>query len=222
MNPNVCRIPHAHQQKGMTLIEVLIAITIMAVIAAISYQSLTATIGSKEAVEDNIAKVARIDRAWLLLEADLRNVINHITTRTFGPGSGESIPSFVIEDGGEDYFMTVLRGGHANPLNFPRTELIRVGYRVQEDTLWRDVWYDLASTDVDQAKQQKVVENVEEVIVRALPRNATSYSAGPWSERWPALNARQANNELPLAIEVSLKLRDEAEIKRLFMLTKGE
>lgn len=221
MSPNVYHLRHARNQTGMTLIEVLIAITIMAVIAAISYQALTATIGSKEAVEDNIAKVTRIDRAWLLLEADLRNVINHTTTRTFGPGSGETIPSFVVEEGG-DYWMTVLRGGHANPLNFPRTELIRVGYRVQEDTLWRDVWYDLASTDVDQAKQQKVVDNVEEVLVRVLPRNATSFSAGPWSDRWPALNAGNANNELPLAIEVNLKLRDEAEIKRLFMLTKGE
>ena len=33
-------------------------------------------------MEDNIAKVTRIDRAWLLLEADLRNVINHTTRRT--------------------------------------------------------------------------------------------------------------------------------------------
>lgn len=219
MNPSVHHEKHAQHQQGMTLIEVLIAITIMAVIAAISYQSLTATIGSKEAVEDNIAKVARIDRAWLLLEQDLRNVINHITKSS---ADKSQIPSFIVEEGG-DYWMTILRGGHANPLNFPRTELIRVGYRVQEDTLWRDVWYNLGSTDVDEARQQKVVENVEEVTVRVLPRSATSYSAGPWSDRWPALNAgQQASSELPLAIEVSLKLRDEAEIKRLFMLTKGE
>lgn len=207
--------------QGMTLIEVLIAVVILAAIGTISYQSLSATITSKEVVEDNLAKLARIDRTWMLIENDMRNVINHTTRRTLGPGSGDVIAPFVVDDTA-DYWMTMLRGGHANPLNFRRTEVIRVGYRIAEETLWRDVWYDLASTDVDQAQQQKIVEGVEEIIVRVLSRKASSFSAGPWSDRWPAMGAAPDESELPLAVELSVKLKDKAEIKRLFTLTKGE
>lgn len=208
--------------KGLTLIEVLIATAIMAVIGAISYQSLSASILSKEVVEDNLLKLNRVDRIWMLLETDLRNLVPVEQRQVFGAGSGEAIPAFVADPSATQYWLTLLRGGHANPLHFPRTEMIRVGYRVQDETLWRDVWYDLASVDSEQARPQKIVEHVESIEVRLLPHTATSYSDGPWVDRWPAPNLPQAGSKLPLAIEVTLKLDGYSEITRLFALVKGE
>jgi len=175
------------------------------------------TLVSKEAVEQNMEKLARVDRVWLLLEADLKNALGHTRTQIYGAGSGSEIPAMVVENGGE-YWLTIMRGGHANPLDFVRTEMIRVGYRIEEETLWRDVWYDLASTDVEQARQQKVVENVEEVNVRLLAEGASSYSAGPWQDRWPV----QEQGQLPIAIEVTMNFKEFGEITRLYSLVKGE
>lgn len=208
--------------QGLTLIEVLIAVFILALVAVISFQSLDATIRSKEAVEDNLAKLARIDRAWLLIEADLKNTLSHTRRQTLGPGSGGELPPMVIENGGDDYWMTILRGGHANPLNFIRTEVIRVGYRVEDDVLWRDVWYNLASVDSDEAQQQKIIDNVENIEVRLLPPEATSFSAGPWSDRWPQQRSDEGVAGLPFAIEITMELEGRSEVKRLFSLVKGE
>ncbi len=204
---------------GMTLIEVLIAVIILAAIGTISYQSLSTTIKSKEVVEDNLAKLARIDRAWLLIETDLRNALAHVTQQTAGPGTSDDIQPLVLENGG-DYWLTVLRGGHANPLDFLRTELIRVGYRLQEETLWRDVWYNLGSVDVEQARRQKVIDDVELLEVRALSPQARAFGSGPWLDRWPQAGASR-DVMLPLAIEVKLQLREQAEISRLYSLVKG-
>ncbi len=208
-------------QRGITLIEVLIAVIIMAMIGTISYQSLDATISSKEVVEKHIKELAKIDRAWLLIEADLRNMVNHQVTQAYGVGSGGKLPPMVLANTDEKYWMVVLRGGHANPLNFIRSELIRVGYRVQEEILWRDVWYDLGSNDVDQARQQKIIDGVEGVEVRILTPAATSFSGGPWTDSWPFQGANP--DDMPLAVEIKLRLKgDEAEISRLFALVKGK
>jgi len=205
--------------RGLTLIEVLIAAFILAIIGTISYQSLSATIKSKEVIEDNLQKIAKIDRTWLLIETDLRNVLSHVTQQSFGPGTSEDIQPMVLENNSE-YWMTLLRGGHANPMGFLRTELIRVGYRVQEETLWRDVWYNLGSVDVAQARQQKVIDNVEALEVRILSSEANSFSAGPWIDRWPQPGGKK-EVLLPTAIEVKLQLKDQVEIARVFSLVKG-
>lgn len=207
------------KQEGLTLIEVLIAVIIMAMIGTISYQSLDATIRSKVIIEEHIADLARIDRAWLLIEADIRNMLNHSVTQTSGRG-GQLHP-LVLANNDEEYFMTILRGGHANPLNFIRSEVIRVGYRVQEEILWRDVWYNIGSSDVDEARQQKIIEGVDEIKVRVLSPNATSFSAGPWQESWSLENDH--STKMPIAVEITLILKDdESEITRLFALVNGQ
>ncbi|MFT5082170.1 MAG: general secretion pathway protein J [Lentisphaeria bacterium] len=205
-------------QRGLTLVEVLVAIVIMAIIASISYQSLSVTVDSKDVVEKKLKEISRIDRMWLLMEADLRHVLNYKFKQSYGSGSGSELPALTIDNGG-GYFLVLLRGGHANPLNFNRSELIRVGYRVENKTLWRDVWYDLSSNDEDNARQQKIIEDVEILEFRALSTQATSVSAGPWLDQWP--QAAQAG-ALPLAVEVNLELEGHEPIKRLFSLVLGE
>ncbi len=207
------------KQKGLTLIEVLIAVIIMAMIGTISYQSLDSTIRSKVIIEEHIADLARIDRAWLLIEADIRNMLNHSVSQTSGRGG--QLPALVLANTEEEYFMTILRGGHANPLNFIRSELIRVGYRVQEEILWRDVWYNIGSSDVDEARQQKIIEGVDKIEVRILSPKANSFSAGPWLETWPPAGGNSVN--MPIAVEIKLLLKDdESEITRLFALVNGQ
>lgn len=210
-----------HAQQGLTLIEVLIAAFIMAVIGIISFQSLNSTVNSKEVVEENLDKLARLDRTWLLLETDLRNVVSASRRQVYGVGSGSDIPPLIVDnsDGGRGYWLTALRGGHANPLNFARSEVIRVGYRVQEDTLWRDVWNDLASVDVEQARSQKIIEGVEGVVVRILSDNAQSFTSGPWVDRWPQEENALA---LPMALEITVDFEKYGEITRLYSVVKGE
>ncbi|MFL0811073.1 MAG: type II secretion system minor pseudopilin GspJ [Agarilytica sp.] len=209
--------------QGLTLIEVMVAVIIMALIGVISYQALDTTVRSKDVVEEHLADLARVDRAWTLLEADLRNIVNQSISPP-GYGAGNAIPPLVLGNNEGEYWMTMLRGGHANPLNLIRSEMIRVGYRVEEETLWRDVWYNLAQTDQEEARHQKIADGVERVEVRILSNQASSYTAGPWVESWPSgVNAGGANNiSMPHAIEVKLKLLDrEYEIVRLYSILEG-
>ncbi len=206
----------------MTLIEVLIAVIIMAMIGTISYQSLDTTIASKEVVEQHIEDLNKIDRAWMLLESDLRHFVNHWSTQTYGAGSGGGLPPVVVDPTPGGYQLVLLRGGHANPLNFMRTELIRVGYRVEENVLWRDVWYNLSSTDVDEAQQRKIIDGIESVEIKILPPTAKALDAGLWVDQWLPTKGSQ-DGEVPMAIEITLQFAEsEIEIKRLFAMVAGK
>ena len=207
------------KQKGLTLIEVMVAVAILATIATISYQTLDVAIASKDVVEAKMKELARVDRAWMLLEADLKNVLSYGRKQSLGAGSGGLIPPLLIERNG-DYAMVVLRGGHPNPLNFPRSELIRVGYRLQDETLWRDVWYDLGSVDQEETRQQKIVDGVESIEISVLSDRANSFSSGPWLDSWTMDN--MSGSKMPIALRVTIKLEGYEEVSRLYAMLKGE
>lgn len=199
-------------ERGVSLIEVVVAIAIMAVIAAGAYESLNAAGNAREGSETALARMERIDRTWLLIESDLRNALGYSLQATYG----DPLPAMTFAFG-QEYWLTLLRGGRANPLNFPRTELGRVGYRLQENTIWRDSWHNPASFDTDTARKQKLLSGVESIVVRALASTAKSPVDGPWVEEWPS----GGQEPLPAAIELTLTLEDKGELKRLFALVPG-
>lgn len=202
-------------QCGFTLIEVMIAIVIMAMIAVMTSQSFTAAIISSEATQEAISRMAAVDRVWVLLEGDLRNAIPALPK----VAREAPIPPIYL-DPSEDYRLSILRGGYANPLKLPRTEMVRVGYRFEDQVLWRDTWVNIADNDERNARPQRILDGIDDIIIKALPNNnRSSVASGPWQERWPATGI--APNELPAAIEVTLILPDFGEIKRIYSILPG-
>lgn len=200
--------------KGFTLVEVMIAISITAIIATLAYQSLSSASISSERTEQAMARIEQIDRAWILLENDLRNAVLRTVKQPFG----ETLPSMQGSFGGE-YSLLVLRAGLENPLALPRSEVVRVGYRLQENILWRDSWINLMSSDPLAARKQKLLGDVEEVQVQFLSPEASSVKTGPWLEEWPGTGAAES---LPLAVSITLNLKDMGEVQRLFALLPGK
>ncbi|WP_162230665.1 type II secretion system minor pseudopilin GspJ [Marinagarivorans algicola] len=207
---------HKSVQRGFTLIEVMIAIVIMAMIAVMTSQSFTAAISSSEATQEAIARLAAVDRVWVLLETDLRNAVPAIPKVQ---GRNDIPPLYV--DPSEEYRLSILRGGYANPLRLPRTEMVRVGYRFEDNVLWRDTWNNIADNDERNARPQRILEEIDDILVKALPNsNSASVTGGPWQERWPASGVRP-DTTFPAAIEVTLILPDFGEIKRIYSILPG-
>ena len=203
------------QQAGLSLLEVLIAAAIMATIATLAFGSLQVADRAREVSEERLTDFQKLDRAWLMLEDDLRNALGYQSRSSFG----DAIPALQISYT-EDYWLNLLRGGKANPLGVFRTELLRVAYRTDEDdVLWRDSWYDPGNVDPEQARQQKVLEGVNEVEVRVLPDTANSVGEDAWSEEWP-LAGKDAT--LPLAIRITLDIEGRGELERVFMMQLGK
>lgn len=158
-----------------------------------------------------------LDRVWILMETDLRNVVAHAREVPFS----EPIPAMVIAQA-EEYQLAFIRVGQANPLLLPRSEVLRVGYRLEDDILWRDSWIDPYNPVEETARPQQLLDGVESFEVLALPRAPAgrSVTEGPWLEEWPSGIGSSAAS-LPLALEITLEIKDRGELKRLITLPPG-
>jgi general secretion pathway protein J len=162
-----------------------------------------------------VKRLSSIDRTWSLIEADLRNAI----PRAIAPPMGEPIPA-LIANRSSDYWLRVFRGGVVNPLHAPRSELIRVGYRLTDNVLWRDTWVNIASMDERDALKQKLMIDVKDIVIRVLSNSASSLAAGPWVQDWPSSGVTP--NLLPYGLEVTIQTEDYGEMKRVFAILPGE
>ena len=204
-------------QRGFTLIELLIAASLLAVILVVAERSISGATRSGELSERRAQSLNELDRLWVLMENDFRNIVAHVKVQQFQ----EPLPALSIAPT-EYYRIMLLRAGQANPLSLPRSEVLRVAYRFEEDTLWRDSWIDPYNPLEETARSQKLLGNIEELTITALPRKAEggrSVSGGPWLDQWPSTN--QFNATLPLAVEVRFTAEGMGEVSRLFGLVPG-
>ncbi len=201
------------KSAGFTLLEVMVALAIMAIIAVLSGQAFQTASSGAAATREAMDRFARIDRTFVLLENDFRNALPMLVRSE----SGNPLPPLYIAVS-DDYWLTILRGGFDNTLFQPRTELVRIGYRYVNEAIWRDTWYNPADNDENEARKQKLLTGVRTMEVRVLPRNATSIAAGPWLDSWPG---NPHSTDLPIAIEITLELDDLGEVTRLFTLLPG-
>jgi general secretion pathway protein J len=196
--------------------EVMVALFIMALIAMLASQAFNTASSGAAATREAMDRLAEIDRTLFLIETDLR----HAVPKQYRQRLGEILPALYVAQS-DDYWLVLMRGGVANPLNQRRTEEVRVGYRYVEETIWRDTWYNPLENQEEEAYKQKLLTGVEDMVVRVLPYGAgVSIAGGPWYDMWPATGRKP--DELPIAIELTLTLEDMGEIKRLYSLLPGK
>lgn len=206
-------------QAGLTLLEVIVAVSIMAVIAVVSYQSLDVVTESSSASQERLERLKRIDRTWIVIENDLRNILTVARTPSFG----EPIRPFTVDANAQDYWLTLLRGGVANPLGLPRTEIKRVAYRLEDKILSRFSWEDTYDLEEENALTQKLLDGIEEIAIRVLLPTARNISSGPWDDSWPASGQGGLSadvTQLPLALEVTMTLDEVDNLRRFIPLVQ--
>jgi general secretion pathway protein J len=208
-------VPKRSKAAGFTLMEVMVALFIMALIAMLAAQAFNTASSGAAATREAMDRLAAIDRAMFVIETDLRNAIPKVYRQRLG----EVLPALYVAQS-DDYWLVVMRGGVDNPLRQRRTEEVRVGYRYLNETIWRDTWHNPLENEEDLAYKQKLLTGVEDILVRVLPDGpGVSIAGGPWFDMWPATG--KPPDELPIAIELTLTLEDMGEIKRLFSLLRG-
>ena len=201
-----------NNQKGLTLVEVAVAVAIMAVIYTLSNQAISVATSAFEVSERAGKRIEKIDRAWFFIKQDLR----HYLAYSVSPPFGQNISSFVIEFG-QPIWLSLLRSDNPNPLLLPRTELQRVAYKFEEGLITRYTWNDPTQIDFDLANEQRLLDGVENVEIRVLPPTAKSTN-DRWADKW----VQQDDAPVPFAAEVVLTLTDRGEMRRVFTLTDGK
>jgi general secretion pathway protein J len=196
--------------RGFTLLEVLIAISIFALLALGTYRMLASVLASDESTRRHEAQLRELQRAFAVLEQD----VAQIGPRPIRDGFGDIQPALVGE--AEPVAMEFTRLGWRNPLGSPRSNWQRVRWELLGSTLQRSYWPVLDQTLDSQPLPQKVLTEVRSLQLRYLD------SQGNWLTDWAAEpgagNAQARGQKLPRAIEVRLEHARYGLLTRLLRL----
>ncbi|MEM7079817.1 MAG: type II secretion system minor pseudopilin GspJ [Pseudomonadota bacterium] len=160
------------RRRGFTLIEVLVALLIFAVIGVISSQLLSQTINGHGRLTDRGTRLADIHRAMTVLQRD----IMQLTRRNIRDEYGDPQPPLLIGTNGAIEFS---RTGWRNPLQLPRAEVQRVAYLNQDETLIRGYWPVMDRAQDTEPAYQKLLTGVRQIEFFAIDASGNQHTFWP-------------------------------------------
>ncbi|XPF92652.1 type II secretion system minor pseudopilin GspJ [Colwellia sp. RE-S-Sl-9] len=193
------------KQKGFTLLEVLIAISIFAIISLASFSLFDTVITSEEKSTVRLNNMNDIQRAFLLIERDFLQ----ISRRSVRMDGDEPLKDFIHTDSNAfestSQAIGFVRGGWSNPgLLLPRGDMQSVAYQVNEETLERVHFNFVDATLGEEPKIRKLLTGVNDI-------SFEFYDGKQWKKTYEG-------SDLPLAIAVELDTKEFGLIKRKFLV----
>ena len=183
------------KQQGFTLIEVMIAMAIFAMLSLLAYQILSASVKNSEIAQEHTARLNEIQTAFSLLERDLIQIL---------PRQSNTEEAFLSTTETSLRFTTIGSYGAAEPLS--ASDLAQVEWSITDHALTRSV-NPQPSPSLSDASTLSTLTMLTGV--RTL--HWRFYSTG-WTDRWSEAST------FPAAIELVVTLEDMGEIRRLFLL----
>jgi len=195
--------------QGFTLIEVLLAISIFAIISLASFSIFDGVIKSEEYSREKMQRLNEIQRAWMVIERDFLQIAQRSVRR-----EGETpLSDFIYADSGgfssSEQAIAFVRSGWTNPgLLIPRSDMQSVAYRVEDKTLER-LHYNFVDAVVgEEPKVRQLIANVERFELKYF-----------YLDKW---QTTLKENSLPQAVELIIETEDFGVINRKFILVDNQ
>ena len=207
--------------KGFTLVEVLMAMAITALVAVVAYSGLSAAISGAESLRSASVRAHDIHQTLGLLSSDLRQTVNRPVIDEFGQVAPALSGGELARD-----MLSLTRAGWHNSTAAPRSGLQRVHWWLEDDQLWRGYYPVLDRTAGTESIETLILDEVTRFEVRFLPALGMIESDRDdvidrrnWQENWIADLSRPGLTPTPpAAVEVVLDISGLGEVRRLYVL----
>lgn len=184
--------------RGFSLIELLVALAVFAVVAALAYGGLNSIAHTRSELAARQQDFGDLIRAVGGLDRDLRGIV----ARPVLGAAGQVLPALA---GGSDH-LEFTHLGYANPRAEPRSNLQRVFYTVDGGTLKRGRYAVL-----DRTSNSAPLIADSKVHVVELRLHYLDAATQRWLDAWPPPLAKPG--ALPRAVQWQLRTRDAGELQ---------
>jgi len=199
------------RSRGFTLLEMVVAISIFAIIAAISYSALNNFLDARAHITSANERLRSLQTVFALLEQDLRYAVNRSVRNEYG----DLEPAFI---GGPDQPLAAgerlrLTTARPAPVGPGLHQLTRVAWRLDDGTLYRVAWRVL-DRDIDsEAHARRLMTDIDDIDFRFF-----TFDNG---DELRAESEWRVALRLPQGVEVTLLAADEPAYQRIFQVAGG-
>jgi general secretion pathway protein J len=192
-----------HSGRGFTLLELLVALSILALLSLLGYRAIAALADGEVRLSSETARWRALDQLYTRLEADARQALPR-AART-GDTTEPAWIGDVDQDG--NAYLRFSRAGPEFSVEAGSAGQ-RLGYRLRDGAIEVLYWPYLDVATGSAPAAYALADGVARVSIDYLDRNAA------WQPRWPLAG----EPALPRALRVTLTLADGTSVDRTLVL----
>ncbi|MEQ8661111.1 MAG: type II secretion system minor pseudopilin GspJ [Gammaproteobacteria bacterium] len=193
------------RQHGFTLLELLLAIAIFAVLSVLAYGGLRHVITLDAGLRVASTRHAEVELALLLLEQDFREAV----PRGVRDELGGTVPA--LRAGLDGDLLVLTRRVPDLPTITRGAALARIRYRLEDGALYRDVWAQLDRTPATAYQTRRLLSDVQNLVLRF-------HGTASWSELWPPASGATLADLLPDGVEIVVEFAHGLSVRRVVVM----
>ena len=194
-------------QSGFTLLEILVAASIFAIMSVIAITGIKSVLDAQESTNKVANLMRSLQNTLFYLEQDLQYVSNRNIRDEYGD------EQTAIKAGSSGIQgLAITRAGIRNPQGLKRSNLVRIRYWLDNNTLIRSRYKSLDRGPDNETIDRKLIDQIDEIEFRFLNNE------NKWIGFWPQPVQQNTAQELPRAVEITLTHIELGKIKRLIAL----
>lgn len=199
-----------NKQMGFTLIEIMVAMAIMALIGVGALKVLDEATKSSDSIKRNGDRLNNVQRAFMFISDDMQQ----LTLRQIRDEFGDKVASMKSDLQSSTPYISFTKLGRRNPAQLPRSNLEHLIYSIEDKVLYRTSYTYADGMSADNALKRPILNEVEKMKV-------TFFDGEEWGDYWPVIDGNEdgAVAELPVAVKMNLTLSDYGDIERLYVLS---
>ncbi|ABI57728.1 type II secretion system minor pseudopilin GspJ [Alkalilimnicola ehrlichii MLHE-1] len=205
------------RSRGFTLLELLVAMAVFSLLAAMAYGGLTSVLDARAHTDRAAERLDEMQLAFAMLQRDLHQVVDRPRRDAYG----DRRPGLMLDDLRLPPRLELVSAGARS--RGVRSELRRVGWELEDGVLYRLLWPTVdGGMDEPQSRVPmlgEVAGNTVEVLAFVFHYHGLD-GERTTSRAWPP--PEQPNADLPLAVEIELEAEHTGAVTRLFALPRKE
>ena len=201
--------PQTAHSRGFTLLELLVAMFIAAVIFAMGYGAINQGVRNRVELQEQQTKLLELQNAIRVIGQDFVQLAPRPIRQPVG---SDYYPALMSSPTTPQPFVALTRAGWTNPSGLQRPELQRVAYYFENGTLRREYWTVLDPTQSSMPVRRDVLTHLKSVALRFYSQGQT------WGTQWPLSTRVDDYATRPVAVEITLDTEDWGKIVRVFEL----